>query len=255
MECGRFPVLLRRELAKGVIELWITCPNAVNAAPGQFVGILCEGMPLRRPLSICRTDERNHAFCVVFEVRGAGTQWLAARGKGELLDVLGPLGSGFDLSGCESKSAVFVGGGIGAPPLLAAAQRFGSRADVLLGFRTAASVILLRDFAGTGAHVFIATDDGSAGHRGLVTELLGARLDRAPCDIVYACGPKPMLSAAAEIAAAHGVRCQVSLEERMACGVGACLCCASKIRDASGGEHYRHVCKDGPVFEADQVVF
>lgn len=255
MECGNYPVLRVRETAKGFFDLWVNCPPAAEAAPGQFLSIRCGEKTLRRPISVCETDKAAGAARIVFEVRGEGTAWLSKRAPGEMLDILGPLGRGFDLSVSGDGRAVFVGGGIGAPPLLAAAKPWGERADVLLGFRSAGACILEPDFKKTGAGVQIATDDGSFGYHGLVTELLRRRLGRAPCKIVYACGPGPMLRAAAQTAAEFGVRCEVSLEERMACGVGACLCCAVPVRGTDGAVRMRHVCSDGPVFDAQAVFF
>ena len=171
---------------------------------------------------------------------------------GENLDILGPLGNGFDLTDTD-RHAVFVGGGIGAPPLFGAAQKYGTNSDAILGFRSASAAILTDDFGKVCNKVMIATDDGTLGHHGLVTDLLKKRL-KEPCDIIYACGPKPMLKAIAEIAEENDIECQVSLEERMACGVGACLGCAVRII-SDGKEKYLHVCKDGPVFNAREVVW
>ena len=256
MHCADYEILSQTGIGPGLFDLRLCAPEiACEAAPGQFVDVLCAGKTLRRPISLCGFDARTGEVRLVYEVRGEGTAWLARRGAGETLNVLGPLGHGFDLSPAADPEAlaVFVGGGVGTPPLLAAAAAFGARAAVILGFRTAAAAMLVGDFEALGAAVSLATDDGTAGHHGLVTAPLQKRLDEAPCAIVYACGPKPMLSAVARIARERGIRCQLSMEERMACGVGACLCCAVKTRDPDGGEHMRHVCKHGPVFEAEML--
>lgn len=245
--------------AKGIYDLWVSCPAiAAVAKPGQFVDIRCEGYTLRRPISICKID-RDKAIRLVFVVKGGGTEWLAARREGETLDLLGPLGNGFDVS--APGSAVFVGGGIGVPPMLEAADatiKNGGKATVILGFRSADAVILTEDFKNCGCEVRLATDDGSAGHHGFVTGLLKERLLESPCSAVYACGPRPMLKAVAELSekmgASTGIPCFVSMEERMACGVGACLGCACKVKE-NGREHYQHVCKNGPVFDSRKVVW
>lgn len=223
---------------------------AKAAQPGQFAHIYVPGKTLRRPISICEINAEAETLRFVFQVRGEGTQMLAQTNPGETLDILAPLGRGFAL-GDTSRRAVFVGGGIGVPPLLAAAKPFGENAAVLAGFRSSGAVILKEDFERSGNRVLIATDDGSFGHHGLVTDLL-AELD---FDVIFACGPAPMLKAVCRAARERGVPCQVSLEQRMACGVGACLGCAVRLRRDDGAEYYGHVCKDGPVFDAAQVVW
>lgn len=246
------PIIRKVMLREGLCDLTLHCPEiARQAQPGQFVMIRCGGLTLRRPISIC--DANGDQLRIVFEVRGKGTRWLAERAEGETLDLLGPQGRGFDL-GDTTRDVVFVGGGIGIFPLLHACRSFGAHSTVLLGFRTASLVSMEADFHATGAEVRLATDDGSAGHHGVVTELLRARF-ATPCAAVFACGPKPMLKAVAKEALAREIPCQVSLEERMACGVGACLGCATKIRRPDGTDTYAHVCTDGPVFDAQVVVW
>ena len=249
----RCPVVKKVSPRAGLIDLTVQCPEiARQAAPGQFLMVRCEGFTLRRPLSIC--DAQGDLLRVVFEVRGAGTAWLAGIGERDSLDILGPQGKGFDL-GDVSRPVVFVGGGIGIFPLLYACRPFGSHATVLLGFRTASLIALTDDFRATGADLRLATDDGSEGHGGLVTDLLTARLGEGNCAAIFACGPLQMLQATAVEAMRRGIPCQVSLEQRMACGMGACLGCAYKIRRADGSETYAHVCVDGPVFDAREVVW
>lgn len=244
-----------RRLGRAAYDITLYAPELADAAaPGQFVHIRCGEKPLRRPISICSIDRKAGALRLVFEVRGQGTQWLAQRQAGEPLDVLGPLGNGFTLPE-DGAGTLLVGGGIGTPPLLAVAQARPGRMEAILGFRDAGACILARDFALACANVQLATDDGSLGCHGLVTDLLKARLLQGkPCAGILACGPTPMLKAISAIALEHGIPCQVSLEERMGCGVGACLVCACKTKEADG-EHYRHVCKDGPVFDAKEVAW
>ena len=223
---------------------------ASEAQPGQFVNVSCgEGHLLRRPISICEAEGTQ--LRLVFEVRGEGTQWLAARRSGESVSVLGPLGRGFDVAG---KRVLFIGGGIGVPPLLWAAAS-ARRADAALGFAAKQRTILLEDFANTCEELVVTTDDGSFGKQG--NALDGARelLEKNKYDAVCACGPKILLKYVAEAARAAGMPCQVSMEERMGCGVGACLVCAVPLRHENGEIYYGHVCKNGPVFSSEEVVF
>lgn len=241
-----------KKLTSAAFDLWVEAPKiAAEARPGQFVAVKCEGFTLRRPISLCEID-RAGLIRLVYEVRGDGTEWLSRQVEGESIDVLGPLGNGFELENTD-RPVVFVGGGIGVPPLLAASRPFGGNADAILGFRSADAVILEDDFAQNCA-VTLCTDDGSAGRKGLVADPLRERLEISPCAAVYACGPRPMLKAVAELCRKMGVPCFVSMEERMACGVGACLSCACKVK-RGGKEQYAHVCKNGPVFDAEVIVW
>ena len=220
-------------------------------APGQFVHIRCgEGLLLRRPISVCSCmeDEPDDLLSIVFEVRGEGTRWLAGRELGDSLDVLGLAGNGFDLK--PKGRYLLVGGGIGIPPMLGCAQYTGGRATAILGGRSRDKIILEDFFREDCAKVLCATDDGSLGHHGFVDALVRRELseDRG-YDGVLACGPKPMLRNVAKVAEEFGIPCQVSMEERMGCGVGACLVCACDMADGSR----KHVCKDGPVFDSREV--
>lgn len=220
-------------------------------APGQFVHVRCgEGLLLRRPISVCSCmeDEPDDLLSIVFEVRGEGTRWLAGRELGDSLDVLGLAGNGFDLK--PEGRYLLVGGGIGIPPMLGCAQYTGGRATAILGGRSRDKIILEEFFREDCAKVLCATDDGSLGHHGFVDALVRRELseDRG-YDGVLACGPKPMLRNVAKVAEEFGIPCQVSMEERMGCGVGACLVCACDMADGSR----KHVCKDGPVFDSREV--
>ena len=244
----------KKNIAKGIFDIWVKCPQiALEAKPGQFVDVKCNNFTLRRPISICEIDEKKGLIRLVFEVRGEGTDWLSGKNEGDCVDLLGPLGNGFML-GKTDRPAVFVGGGIGVPPLLAEAKLFGSKATVIMGFRSAGAVILKEDFEQVGAAVTVCTDDGTFGRHGLVSVPFEERLDAASCAVVFACGPKPMLKAVAESCEKHGIACFVSMEERMACGVGACLSCACKVK-YEGEEKYFHVCKNGPIFNAKTIVW
>lgn len=251
---GVYPILKKRQLSTGVFDLVVSCPEiAKQAQAGQFVHLRVEGFSLRRPISICEIFPKTGSIRLVFEVRGAGTERLSQIAEGSGLDMLGPLGNGFRTFAPE-KRVIVVGGGIGVPPLLQTAAHYGENATAILGFRTASAAILEDDFRSKGCDLRLATDDGSAGYHGFVTGLLKQRLEEGPADAICACGPMAMLRGVVDLAQAYGVPSQVSLEERMGCGVGACLVCACKtVRD--GREIYTHVCKDGPVFDGKEVVF
>ena len=243
-------ILEHKKLTDTVFMLRLDAPDiAAAASPGQFVHIRCgDGNLLRRPVSICSAD--NGVITSVVETRGAGTRWLSTQRAGALLDLMGPLGHGFDVNG----NILVVGGGIGVPPLLFAARRAGGTVTAALGFKTSSAVILRDEFESACSAVYVSTDDGTAGRHGFVTDIVKELVAGKSFDTVVACGPKQMLQAVAGMAAEKGVRCQVSLEERMGCGVGACLVCACRTIE-NGGETMSRVCKDGPVFEATEVVW
>ena len=243
-------VLSCAPLADGLYSLVLDAPDIAAAAQaGQFVHLACgEGSLLRRPISICEAADGR--LRVVFQVKGEGTRWLSARRPGDAVDVLGPLGHGYRLDGLGAKP-VFIGGGIGVPPMLygmQCARKAGAQPSAILGFRSKGAVILEQEF---DCPTTVCTDDGSYGVHGFVTDVLKEQI--AGATGVAACGPKPMLKAIAEIAKDAGVPCQVSLEERMGCGIGACLVCACALRAEDGETRYGHVCKDGPVFDAEEV--
>lgn len=243
-----FELISSREIAKGIFDWKVkNAQLAKTARPGQFAHVLVPGKPLRRPISIC--DVQKDTLRLVFEVKGEGTEIMSAMQTGTYVDILAPLGTGFQVD--KNKRYCFIGGGIGVPPMLYAAKQ-SENPMVITGFRNKDMVILQEDFASLGAKLFLTTDDGSCGTHGLVTDVLKEKIQEI--DEVCACGPWPMLRAIAGICKQEGKPCQVSLEERMGCGVGACLVCACKVR-RNGTEEYLHVCKDGPVFLAEEVVF
>ncbi len=246
-------VMENRSIADGFYTLTLQAPrSAATAQPGQFVQVTCEGHQLCRPISICEVDREEGFLRLVYQIRGKGTAWLSQRSEQDSLRILAPLGHGFTPPE-GVKHPVVVGGGLGVPPLLELAKGMKNSA-ALLGFRNQSAVILKEDFETVGAETEIATDDGSLGHHGLVTDLLRRRIEEGKCDYIAACGPLPMLRGVAELARDAGIPCQVSLEERMGCGMGACLVCVCKVKKADG-EGYARVCADGPVFWAQEVVF
>lgn len=244
------------QLTAAAWSMVIECPDvAAKAEPGQFVNLLPDGeFTLRRPISICGIDKAQGTLRIVFEVRGKGTAALAKLRAGDTVNMLAPLGHGFTLPAKESH-VILVGGGIGTPPMLPLAQYFGKNAVVISGFRNQDAVILQDDFAAAGTKTILCTDDGSAGRFGLVTLPLEEEIKAEKPALICACGPLPMLRATAALAEAYEIPCQVSLEERMGCGIGACLVCACRTKDANGDEQYTHVCKNGPVFNAKEVIW
>ncbi len=246
-------ILHMEEIAPGIHNIVLSAKTIASAAAaGQFVQILCEPYQLRRPISIAGFDPALGILRLIFEVRGKGTAWLAERRAGESLDLIGPLGHGFPLDS-PSKKAVLVGGGIGTPPLLPVARFYGDNATVITGFRTASAAILQGDFAASGAETVLCTDDGTAGFHGFTTQALEQRLARSPADVLYVCGPKGMMKEAARLAEAAGAVCYVSMEERMGCGIGACLGCTCKTKNDRGETQMTRVCLNGPVFRSTEV--
>ncbi len=251
---GKYIIAEKSAIARDIYSFVISCPEiAAIACPGQFVHIRIGGFTLRRPVSICGIDRNKGTIRIVFEIRGQGTAEIANLNRGDLIDMLAPLGHGFTIKP-DAQRVVLIGGGIGTPPMLPLANAYGEKASVICGFRNAAAVILQDDFRSTGADVILCTDDGSTGYHGIVTAPFGGLLDRDKIDAVYACGPMPMLKSIAAICKEKGIFCEISLEERMACGIGACLGCACKtVRNDE--EYFAHVCKDGPVFNAQEVLW
>ncbi len=245
-------------LTADVFDFTLECPElAAKARPGQFAQIRLPGHTLRRPISICGIDRERGTLRFVFQIRGQGTAELAEFQPGDEIEILAPLGKGFPVD--PARRTLLVGGGVGVPPLLGAAAELKENAMAVLGFRNRDFVILEKDFKAVGAKVEIATDDGSYGFHGLVTELAA----KEEFEAVFACGPAPMLKAVKALAEQRGVPCFLSLEERMACGIGACLGCAVKLRKtqpAPGSAsqpdswYFGHVCKDGPVFDSRKVI-
>ena len=241
-----------------LFDLVLDCPEvASKVEPGQIVHVLCgEGTTLRRPISICESFEGKFVR-LCYEVRGKGTKWMSERVAGDKVSLLGALGHGFTYF--PGKKALLVGGGIGIYPLLSIGKKYGEDAKALFGFRNVGLVNSTGLFEKYGISGRVITDDGSSGRKGFVTELLSEELKNGGVGIVYVCGPKVMMGACARICAEYGVDCEVSMEERMGCGVGACLACVCKTmfvgNDGVKGEKYKRVCVDGPVFNAKEVIF
>ncbi len=251
---GTYIITEKQAIARETYSFTISCPEvAAVAQPGQFVHIRAKGFTLRRPISICGIDKESGTLRIVFEIRGDGTSAIAELNKGDLIDMLAPLGHGFTLND-SFKKVILIGGGIGTPPMLPLAAYYGNKATVISGFRSASAVILQDDFGKTGTQTILCTDDGTLGIHGFVTQPFSELVKEGGIDAVYACGPMPMLKGIAGICKENGIFCEISLEERMACGIGACLGCACRtVRNDE--EYFAHVCKDGPVFNAEEVLW
>ena len=242
----KFQLISNDEIADGIFDMRVKNEELAPLAKcGQFAHVKVPGKMLRRPISIC--DATDTTLRLVFQVKGEGTEIMSQMKEGENVEILAPLGNGFKVQ--KGKRYCFIGGGIGVPPMLYAAKQ-AEKPLVITGFRNKDLVILQDDFKKIGADLVLATDDGSAGVHGFVTDVLKEHLEEI--DEVCACGPIPMLKAIAEVCKGK-VPCQISLEERMGCGIGACLVCACKTK-LKGEEGYTHVCKDGPVYNAEEVV-
>ena len=250
---GKYPIISKQAVAKGIFDLTIKCPEIAEITKaGQFAQVSAEGFFLRRPISICDIDKEKGTIRLVFEVRGKGTDKISELNKGDSIDIIAPLGNGFKV--LDGKKAICIGGGIGTPPMVGIAKEYGKNATVISGFRSANAVILQDDFKAQGNETILCTDDGTSGIHGFVTDALKEKLQTEKPDIIYACGPMPMLKSVVTIAEEYGIESQVSLEQRMACGVGACLVCVCRtVKD--GKEIFSHVCTDGPVFDGKEVDF
>lgn len=243
-------IIEKKALLPDLYSFWIQAPQITqNATPGQFIHVLCgDGVLLRRPISICEIKGDTLRF--VMAVKGKGTERIAKFEVGEMLDVLGPLGRGFSLPKQEG-TALLVGGGIGIFPLLELGKAIGKDVEAILGFRTKELITMQEEFESVCTKLHIATDDGSFGHHGLVTTLAEQIIHNQKVGSIFACGPMPMLKAIKELAEKYDLFCELSLEARMGCGVGACMTCVCK----TSNDAYAPVCKTGPVFPASEVSF
>lgn len=245
-------------LAKDIFRLKIESDSLTQIANvGQFVNIKCSnGLEhlLRRPISLMDVDKENGTFDLGFQVKGEGTKFLSEKKKGDSLDIIGPSGNYFDLNSDYKKVAI-IGGGIGVFPLYYLLKNLKScKKDVFLGFRQKQYVIMEDEFKMFSDDLYIGTDDGSYGYKGFIINYFKMMLEKNRYDIIYACGPTLMLKGISNLAKDFNINCQISLEQRMGCGIGACLVCACKIKMGKKWE-YKHVCKDGPVFWSDEVIF
>lgn len=235
------------EVAKDTYRMRLKGEISKLFSPGQFVNVLIDGYTLRRPISVSQYDAKTSTFVLLYKVMGEGTKKMSKMRVGETLSVFGPLGNGFPIE--ASSSVLLIGGGAGAGPLVQVAKELRGKAGdiiVVLGFPTKEDVYALEDFREIGIEVLVSTDDGTMGTKGNVLDLIEEKGISA--EIVYACGPKRMLRGIEE----RFTKGYISLDVRMACGMGACMACVCK--DQKEEEKYYRVCKEGPVFEIGQVI-
>ena len=236
----QYQIIENTPIAPGVFLLDLAGDTSALKAPGQFCQIQIPGFFLRRPVSVCDWDETG--MTLIYKAVGQGTDALSRMETGGTLDILNGLGNGYDL-GRAGEQPLVIGGGVGVPPLYALTKALlaqGKRPRVILGFNRAEEIFLLDSFQDLGADVVLTTADGSAGRRGFVTDALPEGYDS-----FFACGPLPMLKA---VSKACGTPGQLSLEERMACGFGACMGCTIQTKNGP-----KRVCKDGPVFGKEEL--
>ncbi len=240
-------------IAFGIYELYLETQTAKNAKPGQFVMVYPKdgSMILPRPISICEAIG-GKVLRLVYRVTGQGTKEFSLYREGDEVKILGPLGNGFPMDEAKDKKAVLIGGGIGVPPILELSKRIKAKeVTTILGYRNE-ELFLRNDFKKYSKTV-IATEDGSAGTKGNVLDAIKNK--KISADIIYACGPMPMLKAIKQYAEEKGIEAYISLEERMACGVGSCLGCVCKTvkKDSHSHVNNARVCTEGPVFDAREV--
>lgn len=242
-------VISQEQLSEGVYNMWIeTSEIASQAVPGQFISVYTKDKSklLPRPISLCEIEADR--LRIVYRVVGAGTSEFAKYQAGDDIVILGPLGNGFPLL---EKKAWLIGGGIGIPPMLELAKRLQGEKQIIVGYRNA-DTFLTQELSQNGS-LYLATEDGSLGTKGNVMDAI--RENHLQADVIYACGPTPMLRAIRQYAIEHDMECYLSLEERMACGIGACLACVCRTTEVDHHTNVKNtrICKDGPVFLATEV--
>ena len=248
-------VVSQEQLTDGIFSMWIQTEAAKTARPGQFISMYTNdgSKLLPRPISICEIDAETSKLRVVYRVTAekTGTEQFSKMKEGDTLPIIGPLGNGFPLEAGKGKRAFLMGGGIGVPPILELAKQLDCEKQIIMGYRDA-DTFLKEQFEENGT-VYISTEDGSVGTKGNVMDAI--RENGLEADIIYACGPTPMLRAIKQYAEEQGIECYISLEERMACGIGACLACVcqSKEKDHHSNVNNKRICKDGPVFLSTEV--
>ena len=237
-----FEILSNTPLTDSVYKMVLRGDTEAITASGQFVNIRLEGMFLRRPISVCDYDEKT--LTIIYKVVGKGTEAMSAMEQGQKLDILTGLGNGYDLSP-SGEHPVLLGGGVGVPPMYNLAKKLvaqGKRVSVILGFNTASEVFYEEEFKALGCQVTVTTVDGSYGQKGFVTNALPENYT-----YFYTCGPEPMLKAVYRSTYSSG---QMSFEERMGCGFGACMGCSCKTLTG-----YKRICKEGPVMKKEEILW
>ena len=257
-------ILSQKSLAPGIYDMWLECDIAKDARAGQFIGVYPNDKStlLPRPISICEADASKSALRLVYRVAGKGTAEFSKYKEGDGLDVLGVLGNGYDLSLLKGKRVMLMGGGIGIPPMLELAKELfcqneqlsaneKSEIIIVVGYRD--DKTFLREDLEKYGKVYIASEDGSVGTKGNVMNAVEA--EEIEADAICACGPMPMLRAIKKYAEGKNIPAYISLEEHMACGVGACLGCVVKTKEVDHHSYVNNarICTDGPVFLAEDV--
>lgn len=249
-------VISQESLADGIYSMWIQTEASKYAGPGQFLSLYTNDPSrlLPRPISICEIDKAGKRLRVVYRVTGenTGTRQFSRLRAGDRIPVIGPLGNGFPLEEAEGKRVFLMGGGIGIPPILELAKQIVcAKKQIVVGYRDRHT--FLKEELERNGELYISTEDGSVGTKGNVLHAI--QKNGLEADMIFACGPTPMLRAIKEFAGEKKIACYVSLEERMACGIGACLgcVCQTKERDHHTNVHNTRICKDGPVFLATEV--
>ncbi|MBQ9135551.1 MAG: dihydroorotate dehydrogenase electron transfer subunit [Lachnospiraceae bacterium] len=246
-------VTSQKEIAPGIFDMWITTELAKGAVPGQFICLYPKDKStlLPRPISICEADKEKELLRIVYRVAGKGTAEFSAYKEGDTVEVLGTLGNGFPVEEATGKKVFLMGGGIGIPPMLELAKNMQADKQIIVGYRD--NKTFLREDLEANGTVYIATEDGSVGSKGNVMDAI--RENNLQADVIYACGPMPMLRAIKKYAEEANIPAYISLEEHMACGVGACLGCVVKTKEKDHHSHVHNarICTDGPVFEAREV--
>lgn len=246
-------VVSQNEIAEQIYDMWLETDLAKEAHPGQFVAVYPKNAAtlLPRPVSICEADKQRNRLRLVYRVAGSGTKEFSGYQAGDNIFILGILGNGFPLEKAKGKTVFLMGGGIGIPPMLQLAKELDAEKQIVVGYRNR-ELFLCEDLKQYG-NVYTATEDGSAGSKGNVMDAI--RENKLRADMIMACGPMPMLRAIKKYAEENGIEAYISLEERMACGVGACLGCVCKTKEVNHHSHVHNarICTDGPVFEAREV--
>ena len=246
-------VISQECIAKDIYSMWIsTKAIAREAKPGQFVSVYTKDASrlLPRPISLCEIDREKDALRIVYRIAGDGTREFSRLRAGDTIDILGPLGNGFPLEEAKGKRVMLMGGGIDIPPMLETAKAIQGEKIIVSGYR---DELFLTEELNAAGQLYLATEDGSAGTKGNVLDAVKA--NRLEADLIFACGPTPMLRAIKAYALDKGIPCWVSMEEKMACGIGACLACVCKSTEVDGHSqvHNKRICKDGPVFLSTEV--
>ena len=247
-------VIEQKMIADGICSMWLDAKEvAVQAKPGQFISVYSndKSRVLPRPISICEIDREKGTLRIVYRVVGKGTEEFSKAEAGDSFEILGPLGNGFPIEEAKGKKVLMIGGGIGVPPMLQTAKEIEGEAIIVSGYRN--QDLFLKEELESAGTLFIATEDGSVGTKGNVVDAI--RENQIKADMMFACGPKPMLCALKNYALEKGIPCWISMEEKMACGVGACLACVCQSKDVDSHSHVhnKRICKDGPVFLSTEV--